>query len=96
MLLIINELNSRHVSDPVTGEILINPIPPSGPTGYFDVNRDGFITPSDANRIISVLNAARAALAAAEGESLDPRSVAAAFADGLDDDDSNRRGHRWK
>ncbi|MCA9170631.1 MAG: tandem-95 repeat protein, partial [Planctomycetales bacterium] len=52
-LMIINEINSRTMSDSVTGRILETR---PADAAYFDVNNDGFITPSDVLQIIAVLN----------------------------------------
>ncbi len=62
VLIIINELNNRRVSD-VNGELPI-PTPPDAPPPYYDVTGDGFVTPRDALVIINCLNEA----AGGEGE----------------------------
>ena len=71
-LLVINELNSPQVSDPVTGLLPNPPLPPNVPEtmGYFDVDGDGYISPLDALLIINDLNQAKRTFRAviAEGE----------------------------
>ncbi len=49
-LLVINELNDRELSDPVTGA-LPSPTPPP----FLDVNNDGFASPLDAILVINQL-----------------------------------------
>jgi len=60
-LLVINELNNRVVSDPVTGLLDDPPVPPNAPPnvppGYVDVIPDGFAVPMDALEVINFLNA---------------------------------------
>ncbi|MFV2067899.1 MAG: GEVED domain-containing protein [Pirellulales bacterium] len=60
-LVVINELNSRTYSDPVTGALPVPPpIPPGSTEGepfFYDVNGDGFATPLDALIVINFLNA---------------------------------------
>jgi len=56
-LIIINEINNRQFSDPVTGELLANPDPGSVPPAYYDVNGDGFVAAIDVLRIINDINA---------------------------------------
>jgi hypothetical protein len=71
-LLVINELNERVVSDPVTGLLPNPPVEPGVPEnlGYVDVDGDGYASPRDALLVINHLNrnivAARPA--SAEGE----------------------------
>ena len=87
-LLIINELNGRRISDPVTGKILADPtLDP--PTAFVDVNGDGFVTAGDAIQVINFLNSQSAAASQAEGEPLDPASVAVAFAAEEDEEDQH-------
>jgi hypothetical protein len=57
-LLVINELNNRRVSDPVTGLLPNPPLEPNVPEtiGFVDVDGDGFASPRDALLVINVLN----------------------------------------
>jgi len=68
-LVIINEINSRVFSDPVTGVLPVPPpIPPGSTDGvpfFYDVNGDGFATPLDALIVINFLNAQSASAIAA-------------------------------
>ncbi len=65
-LLVINELNNRQVSDPVTGLLPNPPVPPHVPetVGYFDVDGDNYVSPRDALLIINELNRSSVAAAA--------------------------------
>lgn len=56
-LIIINEINNRRLSDPLTGQIAENPEPGSLPAAYYDVTGDGFIVANDVLRIVNFLNA---------------------------------------
>ena len=51
-LLVINELNDRVVSDPVTGMLNL----PANPPPFVDVNNDGIISPTDAITVINAIN----------------------------------------
>jgi hypothetical protein len=59
-LLVINEINNRHVSDPTTGSLPIPPVPPQVPTnsppGYVDVDGNRFVSARDALLIINHIN----------------------------------------
>lgn len=55
-LIIINEINNRQFSDPVTGELASNPDPGSVPEAFFDVNGDGFVAAIDVLQIINFIN----------------------------------------
>lgn len=61
VLVVINEINGRNFSDPLTGKLNDRP---TDATFYFDVNGDTFATSNDALVIINFLNAQ-----AGEGES---------------------------
>ncbi len=73
-LQVIEELNDRAISHPVTGQLAIPPIPPIVPeraignpsiAQYMDVNGDGFVSPIDALNVINGLpNTAAAPVAA--------------------------------
>ncbi|MFO0913884.1 MAG: NF038122 family metalloprotease [Pirellulales bacterium] len=53
---VINELNNRKVSDPVTGKLPPAPVPFPNTPGYIDTDGNGVISPTDALRIINELN----------------------------------------
>ncbi len=54
-LLLINELNTRQVSDATTSR-LPTITPTVHPAPYFDVNRDNLLTPMDVLLIVNNLN----------------------------------------
>ena len=56
VLLIIREIDDRHVSDPDTGEITVVLTPGAQPSGYFDVDGDGFIVARDVLSVVIHLN----------------------------------------
>lgn len=66
-LAVINELNQRVFSAPVTGLLPNPPVAPNLPEtrGYVDVDGDGYASPRDALLVINQLNAAAAAANAA-------------------------------
>ncbi len=67
-LLVINELNNRRASDPVTGLLPNPPVAPDLPStiGFVDVDGDGYASPRNALLVINQLNAS----AEPEGEPL--------------------------
>ena len=67
VLVIINELNGRHFSDPGTMALFLPP-PPGSPPPYLDVDGNGLLTAIDALLVINYINAQ--ASATGEGESL--------------------------
>lgn len=86
-LIIINEINNRQVSDPITGEITTTLEPGVVPASYYDVTGDGFIVANDVLRVINFINA--------QGSAAEPpvqsssaifaaRAAAAAFATNFD------------
>jgi hypothetical protein len=75
-LLVINELNNRQASDPISGLLDNPPIDPNTPDslGFVDVDGDGFAVPRDALLVINRLNSPPPAIPAstiAEAESED-------------------------
>lgn len=69
---VINDLNSNHAR-----RLTPPPTPPEVvPPPYLDVNGDGDVTPQDVLQLINYLNGVIVSLAAAEGESPSPTSVA--------------------
>lgn len=65
-LIVINEINNRQFSDPLTGAITVTPEVGMRPIAYFDVTGDGFIVANDVLRIVNFINAQAVAAAAAE------------------------------
>ncbi|MCA9166590.1 MAG: pre-peptidase C-terminal domain-containing protein [Planctomycetales bacterium] len=89
-LLVINELNNRKASDPVTGVLVNPPVAPNLPEslGFVDVDGDGYASPRDALLVINYLNnppeGERVSLAATP---VDAALAAADSADGLEAQD---------
>ncbi|MCA9196580.1 MAG: pre-peptidase C-terminal domain-containing protein [Planctomycetales bacterium] len=95
VLLVINELNLRAVSNPTTGLLPNPPVGDATPInlGYFDVDADGYVSPRDALLIINELNRQSVTVAAVadvpEGESLADQNMSfVAAAVGYEDLDS--------
>ncbi|QDV24439.1 putative Ig domain-containing protein [Aureliella helgolandensis] len=55
-LLVINELNGRNISDPLSG-VLPKQVESTDGVGYLDVSCDGYVAPIDALLVIDYLNA---------------------------------------
>ena len=84
VILVINELNQRNLTDPITGLI----VPTTADHDYLDVDRDGYVAPIDALIIISTINNQIAAQAFA----VDNLLVAAAL-DALDTGDDHKKSN---
>ncbi len=76
-LLVINELSFRQSSDPITGQLNPDPMPPP----FFDVNNDGFASPIDALLVINALptSGSRAASSSSASSGLAPSPLLVAM-----------------